>query len=165
MKIVFAHFPMSIEVKRGKMYDKQHDRREDAAHGRHMRGLTKVEVKGQDVRVYGISKDAVSQTAANIRLACKIRNKDTRAFQDGVYYEVEGYMMQKKTHPKFNIPNYGTRAGAAVKDRWRKQRGIDNKKRIKRSYAGASPEIGYRNPEELRGIRRGQHKDNARSAT
>jgi large subunit ribosomal protein L6 len=45
-------------------------------------------VKGQNVRVYGTSLDDVSQTAANIRLACKIRNKDSRVFQDGLYYEI-----------------------------------------------------------------------------
>ncbi len=69
--------------------------------------------------------------------------------------------MMKKNHPRFNIPNFGTRGRKRVKARWRKQRGIDSKKRIKRSYAGASPEIGYRNPAQLRGVRRG---DNARIA-
>jgi large subunit ribosomal protein L32e len=53
-------------------------------------------------------------------------------------------MMKKKKHTKFNIPNYGTRSRKRVKERWRKQRGIDNKKRVK---------IGYRNPAQLRGTR------------
>ena len=61
--------------------------------------------------------------------------------------------MQKKKHPKFNIPNYGTRSRKRVKERWRKQRGIDNKKRVKIGHMGASPEIGYRNPAQLRGCR------------
>jgi large subunit ribosomal protein L6 len=52
-------------------------------------GTTKVEVKGQNVRLYGTSKDDVSQTAANIRKACKIRKKDGRIFQDGIYYAIE----------------------------------------------------------------------------
>ena len=45
-------------------------------------------MKGQNVRVYGPSLDDVSQTAANIRKACRMRNKDTRVFQDGLYFEV-----------------------------------------------------------------------------
>lgn len=60
---------------------------------------------------------------------------------------------KKKGHPKFNVPNYGTKSRSRVKARWRKQRGIDNKKRIKRSHMGAEPTIGYRNPESVRGIR------------
>ena len=61
--------------------------------------------------------------------------------------------MNKKTHPKFLVPNYGAIGRKRVKERWRKQRGIDNKKRIDVGHMGASPQIGYRNPEELRGLR------------
>ncbi len=61
--------------------------------------------------------------------------------------------MQKKSHPKFNVPNFGAKNRKHVKERWRKQRGIDNKKRIKKAFMGAEPTIGYRNPESLRGVR------------
>ena len=59
----------------------------------------------------------------------------------------------KKRHPKFNVPNYGAKNRKRVLERWRKQRGIDNKKRIKKSFMGAEPTIGYANPMELRGVR------------
>jgi large subunit ribosomal protein L32e len=61
--------------------------------------------------------------------------------------------MQKKSHPKFNVPNFGAKHRKRVPERWRKQRGIDNKKREKRSYMGAEPNIGYGNPMELKGVR------------
>jgi large subunit ribosomal protein L32e len=61
--------------------------------------------------------------------------------------------MIKKKHPKFNVPNFGAKSRKRVPERWRKQRGIDNKKRIKRNFMGAEPTIGYRNPESIRGIR------------
>ncbi|MCL5430420.1 MAG: eL32 family ribosomal protein [Candidatus Marsarchaeota archaeon] len=61
--------------------------------------------------------------------------------------------LKKKGHPKFNIPNYGTKSRSRVKARWRKQRGETNKKRIKFAFAGAEPTIGYRNPESIRGVR------------
>ena len=61
--------------------------------------------------------------------------------------------MIKKSHPKFNVPNYGARSRKRVPERWRKQRGIDNKKRIKKSFMGAEPTIGYGNPKELKGVR------------
>ncbi|MDE1865649.1 MAG: hypothetical protein KGH94_03380 [Candidatus Micrarchaeota archaeon] len=63
-------------------------------------------------------------------------------------------MAVKKSHPTFNVPNFGAKSRKRVKARWRKQRGIDNKKREKMDFMGAEPTIGYRNPESLRGVRR-----------
>ncbi len=62
-------------------------------------------------------------------------------------------MAVKKSHPTFNVPNFGSKSRSRVKARWRKQRGIDNKKRVKKDFMGAEPTIGYRNPESLRGVR------------
>ena len=61
--------------------------------------------------------------------------------------------MMKRGHPKFNVPNFGAKSRKRVKARWRKQRGIDNKKRIKKDFMGAEPNIGYGNPESIRGLR------------
>ncbi len=61
--------------------------------------------------------------------------------------------MKKKSHPNFNVPNFGAKNRSRVKERWRKQRGVDSKKRVKKRFAGAEPTIGYRNPEQLRGLR------------
>ncbi len=61
--------------------------------------------------------------------------------------------IKKRHHPKFNVPNYGAKKRSRVKDSWRKQRGIDNKKRIKKDFMGAEPNIGYGNPKKLRGVR------------
>lgn len=58
--------------------------------------------------------------------------------------------MDKKNKPKFNVPNLGF--FKSVKARWRKPRGTHNKKRMKASFMGASPKIGYRNPPEMRGL-------------
>ena len=62
----------------------------------------------------------------------------------------------KKMHPRFNVPNYGTKNRKHVKDRWRKPRGIDSKKREKRRFAGAEPTIGYKNPESIANTRNGK---------
>ncbi|MBU0586136.1 50S ribosomal protein L32e [Candidatus Micrarchaeota archaeon] len=58
-------------------------------------------------------------------------------------------MASKKSKPKFNVLNAGFKK--RVKHRWRKPRGVDNKKRIRCSFAGASPRIGYKNSAEARG--------------
>ncbi|MEM3369354.1 MAG: eL32 family ribosomal protein [Candidatus Micrarchaeia archaeon] len=47
-----------------------------------------------------------------------------------------------RKHPKFLPPNYGRKK--RVKMRWRKPRGIDNKKRVGKKIMGASPKIGWR---------------------
>ena len=58
--------------------------------------------------------------------------------------------MQKKNKPKFNVPNLGF--FKSVKARWRKPRGTHNKKRMGFQFMGASPKIGYRNPESMRDV-------------
>ena len=55
--------------------------------------------------------------------------------------------MEKKKS-EFNVPNYGKKK--RVKKRWRKPRGIDNKKRIRRAEFGATPKVGCRRAAENR---------------
>src|SRR6266487_625677 len=63
MKIVYSHFPLKTTIV----------------------GETKVEVKGDQVVLTGPDIEAVSQTAANIEQATRIRGFDPRIFQDGIY--------------------------------------------------------------------------------
>jgi large subunit ribosomal protein L6 len=88
MKIVFAHFPISMEIKNGEVRINNMIG-ERAPRISKIIGSTKVEVKGQDMRLYGTSRDDVNQTAANLRKTVRIRDKDSRTFQDGVYYAIE----------------------------------------------------------------------------
>ncbi len=44
-----------------------------------------MEVKGDDVYFIGPDKELLGQAAANVKRACRIRKKDPRVFQDGVY--------------------------------------------------------------------------------
>ncbi len=50
--------------------------------------------------------------------------------------------MTKRKKPNFNVPNSTKKV--RVKSRWRKPRGIDNKKRIRVKEFGASPKVGYK---------------------
>lgn len=59
-------------------------------------------------------------------------------------------MVKKKYHPTFNVPNFGAKHRKKVPKRWRKQRGIDNKKREQLKGYGARPKIGYKNSDSIR---------------
>lgn len=59
-------------------------------------------------------------------------------------------ILKKKKKPKFNVPNAGFKR--SVKARWRRPRGIDNKKRIRKYSSGACPKVGYGTPESLRHV-------------
>jgi large subunit ribosomal protein L6 len=84
MKIVFAHFPMNVKVTGDKVNI------DNFLGERHPRiakivGSAKVNVKGEEVTVAGISKEDVGQTMANLEQATKIKGRDPRVFQDGIY--------------------------------------------------------------------------------
>ena len=86
IKILFSHFPITVEVKGKEMLVKNFLGEKQPRRLRIM-GDVKVEAKGQELTITGISKDDVGQTFANIKSATKIRNRDSRVFQDG-FYEV-----------------------------------------------------------------------------
>jgi len=84
LKIVFSHFPITVKVQ-GKTLTIQNFTGERNPRKAKIMGDTKVTVKGDDIIVQGINLEDVSQTAANIQNATKIRNKDPRVFLDGIY--------------------------------------------------------------------------------
>ncbi len=84
MKVVYAHFPMTVEVK-GKEVLVKNIFGEKYPRVARIIGDTKVEVKGQDVHVTGVDEYDVGQTTANITKLSGARNKDSRVFQDGIY--------------------------------------------------------------------------------
>jgi large subunit ribosomal protein L6 len=84
LKIVFSHFPITAKVK-GRTLTIENFTGERSPRTAKIMGDTKVTVKGDDIIVQGISLEDVSQTAANIQNATKIRIKDPRVFLDGIY--------------------------------------------------------------------------------
>ncbi len=86
MKIVFSHFPISVKVQ-GKKVLIENFIGERSARTAKIMGDVKVTPKGDDVIVQGINIEEVSQTAANIQDATKIKSKDPRKFLDGIYIQ------------------------------------------------------------------------------
>jgi len=62
------------------------------------------------------------------------------------------FMPTKKKIPKFLRPNYGRSSRKRIKGNWRRQRGIDNKKRVKMKHMGKSPSIGYGQDKKIHGM-------------
>ncbi|MCX8163225.1 MAG: 50S ribosomal protein L6 [Candidatus Micrarchaeota archaeon] len=84
MKIVYAHFPISVNLK-GQTLEIKNFLGERTPRYASIVGSAKVEIKGQEIYISGPSKEDVGQTVANISKAVKIKNYDPRVFQDGIY--------------------------------------------------------------------------------
>jgi len=84
LKIVFSHFPISVKVE-GRKVLIENFTGERSPRVAEIVGDTKVKVKVDDLIVQGTNLEDVSQTAANIQQATKIKKKDPRVFLDGIY--------------------------------------------------------------------------------
>jgi large subunit ribosomal protein L6 len=84
MKIVYAHFPVTVKVDNKKVII-ENFQGERAPRITHIVGNTKVIPKGEDVILTGEVWTDITQTAANIELKTKVKNKDHRVFLDGIY--------------------------------------------------------------------------------
>jgi len=84
LKIVFSHFPISVKAKEN-MVSIENFTGERSPRWARIMGNAKVLVKGDDVIVQGNNLDDVSQSAANIERATKVKVKDPRVFLDGIF--------------------------------------------------------------------------------
>jgi large subunit ribosomal protein L6 len=84
LKVVFAHFPVTVKVK-GRTINVENFMGERSARVTDVIGDCKVELDGDDIIIKGVSLEDVGQTSANLEQATKIKRKDQRIFLDGVY--------------------------------------------------------------------------------
>lgn len=86
LRTVYAHFPVTLKVeeKARSLRIENFTGEKTPRFARILDGV-KVTVKGEEVFVEGPDLKAVSQTAANIQNATKIKKKDQRVFLDGIY--------------------------------------------------------------------------------
>ncbi|MBL7160032.1 MAG: 50S ribosomal protein L6 [Candidatus Aenigmarchaeota archaeon] len=84
LKIVYLHFPMTVKVE-GNMLTVSNFLGSRSMRKAKILENVKVEIKADEVKVTGIDKEAVGQTALNIERAAKVKTKDRRVFQDGIH--------------------------------------------------------------------------------
>ncbi|MDP6906178.1 MAG: 50S ribosomal protein L6 [Candidatus Thalassarchaeaceae archaeon] len=93
LKAVYSHFPMTLKVEGSvltitNLFGERVPRRAELP-WTPAEVNVKVENK-TDVVVSGADREKVGQTSANIERACRIRRRDRRVFQDGVYIVSKG---------------------------------------------------------------------------
>ncbi len=89
LKVVFSHFPITVK-QTGAIVTIDNFLGERTPRKSKVLGDSKVSIKGDKVSVTGTNLEAVSQTAANIELATKVKGRDRRVFQDGIYLISKG---------------------------------------------------------------------------
>ncbi len=91
LRIVYAHFPVTVKVdEKGKTVRIENFTGEKTPRFAQVLDGVKVGIKGEEVYVEGVDLKAVSQTAANIQNATRIKKKDLRVFLDGIYVFQKG---------------------------------------------------------------------------
>ena len=85
LKILYSHFPMTASVN-GSTFVVNNYFGERVPRTADILANVKVEIKDKTkVLVSGIDKELVGQTATNIERCTRVKNRDRRVFQDGIY--------------------------------------------------------------------------------
>ena len=93
LKAVFSHFPMNLKVDGKQMIINNLFGEKVPRVAKLPWSPAEVEVRVEnktDVVVRGADREKVGQTAANIERACRIKKRDRRVFQDGIYIISKG---------------------------------------------------------------------------
>jgi large subunit ribosomal protein L6 len=84
MEVFYSHFPMKVRVEDGEVVI-ENFLGEKAPRRTTIHGDTEVSVDGEELTLSGSDIEAVGQTAADIEQLTRVKDKDIRVFQDGVY--------------------------------------------------------------------------------
>ncbi len=84
MKVVFAHFPVTVKIKDDQVVVENFMGERSPRLAKILPGC-KVSTEGDDITIKGTSLEQIGQTAANVEQATRIKRKDQRIFLDGVY--------------------------------------------------------------------------------
>ncbi|MHA1377746.1 MAG: 50S ribosomal protein L6 [Candidatus Helarchaeota archaeon] len=85
LKIVYAHFPINVKVKDGIVYIENFLGERNPRKAKIFGEKTEIVLEGDDILVKNIDIEKAGQTAANIQKITKIKEKDPRTFQDGIF--------------------------------------------------------------------------------
>ncbi len=84
LKVCAGHFPVNISVKNNELIVKNF-LGEKVPRVLKLKQGVNVKIDGEIITVEGSNKELTAQTAADIELLSKVKNRDLRIFQDGIY--------------------------------------------------------------------------------
>lgn len=84
LKICSSHFPMNVSVSGNKLHIKNL-LGEKVPRELILKEGADVKINGDIIEITGLNKEIVSQVAASIEILTRVKNKDRRIFQDGIY--------------------------------------------------------------------------------
>ncbi len=84
LKVVFNHFPITVKIEGNKVTIKnflgeKKDRKTILLEG------VETEINKDLIKIRSVDKELAGQSAANLEVATRIKNKDRRVFQDGIF--------------------------------------------------------------------------------
>jgi len=79
-----VHFPMTIKVEGDKLSINNFFGEKTPRYAKILPNVN-VEIKGQKITITSPNREAAGQTAANFEKATKVKSKDKRIYQDGIY--------------------------------------------------------------------------------
>jgi len=84
LKVVFNHFPITVKIEGNEVTIKnflgeKKDRKAILPEG------IETEINKDLIKIRSINKELAGQSAANLEVATRIKNKDRRVFQDGIF--------------------------------------------------------------------------------
>ncbi len=89
LKILYTHFPMTLKQDADTIIITNF-MGEKGTRKAHIKEGVKVNLGKEEITITGPSKENVGQTAANLEQACRLKNKDIRIYQDGIYITKKG---------------------------------------------------------------------------
>ncbi len=98
MTIVYSHFPMNVAVKGQILEINNFVGEKKTRIAKIVPGAT-VTIKGKAVTIKSNNKEVAGQTAGNIEGATKVRGKDKRIYQDGIFIVTKA-LQEKKEESK-----------------------------------------------------------------
>lgn len=84
LQICYVHFPMNVSIRGNEVVIKNFLGEKKERIAKILPGVN-VKIEGDVIIVESYDKEKAGQTAANIELATKIKNRDRRVFQDGIF--------------------------------------------------------------------------------
>ena len=84
MKVVYSHFPIQLKIQGNKLEINNFLGEKKARYARIEEGVN-AKIGNDEIVLSSIDKELLGITSANIEYATKIRKRDPRIFQDGIY--------------------------------------------------------------------------------